>query len=155
MFSLFFFRSNVSSEISDEDSEQWAKGLDLPGFDDNVSQNNIIIYLFRINIAQVSDKNCSEEEFLKNYYCFPENKNQIPYYPRKNNEQKFFQFFVTKQEKYKIRIQITLLYQCTITCTDLVYRWKSMHLSFYFLGSYSYKYFTNKEIFFYIFFLKE
>ncbi|KAM7249006.1 hypothetical protein ACFE04_004047 [Oxalis oulophora] len=46
-------RSNVSSEISDEDSELWAKGLDLPGFDDNVSQNNVILYLFRINIAQI------------------------------------------------------------------------------------------------------
>ncbi|XP_065221412.1 intermembrane lipid transfer protein VPS13A-like isoform X2 [Planococcus citri] len=46
-------KSGLSSEVSDEDSEIWARILDLPGFDDNVSQNNVIIYLFRINIVQI------------------------------------------------------------------------------------------------------
>lgn len=50
---IFFRRSGLSSEVSDEDSEIWARIMDLPGFDDNVSQNNVIVYLLRINIVQV------------------------------------------------------------------------------------------------------
>lgn len=45
----------MSSEISDEEfAELWARTVDLPGFDDNVSPNNTITSLFRCVIGEVS-----------------------------------------------------------------------------------------------------
>lgn len=50
----YFSRSIVSSEISDEEfAELWARTVDLPGFDDNVSPNNTITSLFRCVIGEV------------------------------------------------------------------------------------------------------
>lgn len=47
-------RSIVSSEISDEEfAELWARTVDLPGFDDNVSPNNTITSLFRCVMGEV------------------------------------------------------------------------------------------------------
>jgi len=44
----------VSSEISDEEfAELWARTVDLPGFDDNVSPNNTITSLFRCVMGEV------------------------------------------------------------------------------------------------------
>lgn len=44
----------MSSEISDEEfAELWARTVDLPGFDDNVSPNNTITSLFRCVIGEV------------------------------------------------------------------------------------------------------
>lgn len=49
-----FYRSIVSSEISDEEfAELWARTVDLPGFDDNVSPNNTITSLFRCVMGEV------------------------------------------------------------------------------------------------------
>lgn len=53
-FSPFFFRSFISVEHSDEETEQWARTVDLPGFDDNVSPNNIINILLRFMVGEVS-----------------------------------------------------------------------------------------------------
>lgn len=51
---IFFYRSIVSSEISDEEfAELWARTVDLPGFDDNVSPNNTITSLFRYVVGEV------------------------------------------------------------------------------------------------------
>lgn len=45
----------MSSEISDEEfAELWARTVDLPGFDDNVSPNNTITSLFRCVIGEVN-----------------------------------------------------------------------------------------------------
>lgn len=44
----------MSSEISDEEfAELWARTVDLPGFDDNVSPNNTITSLFRCVVGEV------------------------------------------------------------------------------------------------------
>lgn len=51
----YYYRSIVSSEISDEEfAELWARTVDLPGFDDNVSPNNTITSLFRCVIGEVN-----------------------------------------------------------------------------------------------------
>lgn len=42
-----------SIEASDDDVELWARTVDLPGFDDNVSPNNIITSLLRIVVGEV------------------------------------------------------------------------------------------------------
>lgn len=42
-----------SVDISDEDVELWARTVDLPGFDDNVSPNNIITSLLRIMVGEI------------------------------------------------------------------------------------------------------
>lgn len=42
-----------SVEVSDEDVELWARTVDLPGFDDNVSPNNIITSLLRVMIGEI------------------------------------------------------------------------------------------------------
>jgi hypothetical protein len=46
-------RSFISSDHSDEESELWARTVDLPGFDDNVSPQNIITMLLRLNVGEV------------------------------------------------------------------------------------------------------
>ena len=48
------YRTFISSEHSDEEMELWARTLDLPGFDDNVSPNNTITMLLRFVIGEVS-----------------------------------------------------------------------------------------------------
>ncbi|XP_050428442.1 intermembrane lipid transfer protein VPS13A-like isoform X2 [Adelges cooleyi] len=48
-------KSLVSSEMSDEEfAELWARTVDLPGFDDNVSPNNTITSLFRFVMGELS-----------------------------------------------------------------------------------------------------
>lgn len=72
------YRSIVSSEISDEEfAELWARTVDLPGFDDNVSPNNTITSLFRCVIGEVDFFN-SEYLYLNlkiffflDFYKFP------------------------------------------------------------------------------------
>lgn len=50
----------MSSEISDEEfAELWARTVDLPGFDDNVSPNNTITSLFRCVVGEVCTYYCS------------------------------------------------------------------------------------------------
>lgn len=45
----------MSSEHSDEEvAELWARTVDLPGFDDNVSPRNTITMLLRFVIGEVS-----------------------------------------------------------------------------------------------------
>lgn len=44
-------KSFVSVEQSDDDAEIWARTVDLPGFDDNVSPNNYITVLLRFVIG--------------------------------------------------------------------------------------------------------
>lgn len=51
---IFAYRTFISSEHSDEEMELWARTLDLPGFDDNVSPNNTITMLLRFVIGEVS-----------------------------------------------------------------------------------------------------
>ncbi|KAJ9582487.1 hypothetical protein L9F63_003180, partial [Diploptera punctata] len=46
-------KSFMSSEHSDEEIELWARTVDLPGFDDNVSPRNIITMLLRLVIGEV------------------------------------------------------------------------------------------------------
>ncbi|CAH1390229.1 unnamed protein product [Nezara viridula] len=48
----------ISSEVSDEENEQWARTVDLPGFDDNVSPNNIINMLLRFMIGEIVVQLC-------------------------------------------------------------------------------------------------
>jgi hypothetical protein len=48
-----FCRSFISSDHSDEENELWARTVDLPGFDDNVSPNNAIAMLLRIIVGEV------------------------------------------------------------------------------------------------------
>lgn len=43
----------ASVDISDEDVELWARTVDLPGFDDNVSPNNVIRSLFRVVVGEI------------------------------------------------------------------------------------------------------
>lgn len=44
----------ISSEHSDEENELWARTVDLPGFDDNVSPNNAITMLLRFFVGEVN-----------------------------------------------------------------------------------------------------
>ncbi|XP_063238425.1 intermembrane lipid transfer protein VPS13A-like [Bacillus rossius redtenbacheri] len=46
-------KSCISSEHSDEETELWARTVDLPGFDDNVSPRNVITMLFRFILGEV------------------------------------------------------------------------------------------------------
>jgi len=46
-------RNFVSSDHSDEENELWARTVDLPGFDDNVSPQNVITVLLRLIIGEV------------------------------------------------------------------------------------------------------
>lgn len=46
-------RSFISSEHSDEEMELWARTVDLPGFDDNVSPHNAITMLLRLVVGEV------------------------------------------------------------------------------------------------------
>jgi hypothetical protein len=46
-------RSFISSDHSDEENELWARTVDLPGFDDNVSPHNAIAMLLRIIVGEV------------------------------------------------------------------------------------------------------
>jgi hypothetical protein len=50
---LIVSRSFISSDHSDEESELWARTVDLPGFDDNVSPQNIITMLLRLIVGEV------------------------------------------------------------------------------------------------------
>jgi hypothetical protein len=50
---LIISRSFISSDHSDEESELWARTVDLPGFDDNVSPQNIITMLLRLIVGEV------------------------------------------------------------------------------------------------------
>ncbi|KAK7790642.1 hypothetical protein R5R35_006536 [Gryllus longicercus] len=43
----------ISSDHSDEDNEEWARTVDLPGFDDNVSPRNVITMLLRFVVGEV------------------------------------------------------------------------------------------------------
>ena len=43
------------SDHSDEEYELWARTVDLPGFDDNVSPHNVINMLLRIVVGEVRD----------------------------------------------------------------------------------------------------
>nr|CAD7428776.1 unnamed protein product [Timema monikensis] len=45
--------SFISSDHSDEENELWARTVDLPGFDDNVSPRNTITMLLRFNVGEV------------------------------------------------------------------------------------------------------
>ncbi|XP_064292158.1 intermembrane lipid transfer protein VPS13A-like [Plodia interpunctella] len=45
--------ASVSSELSDEDMEVYARCVDLPGFDDNVSPSNNILVLLRFIIGEI------------------------------------------------------------------------------------------------------
>ena len=44
----------MASDHSDDESELWARTVDLPGFDDNVSPHNNIHTLLRFVIGEVS-----------------------------------------------------------------------------------------------------
>lgn len=44
-------KSIISIDHSDEDAEIWARTIDLPGFEDNVSPNNNISILMRFVIG--------------------------------------------------------------------------------------------------------
>ncbi|GFG28735.1 hypothetical protein Cfor_06015 [Coptotermes formosanus] len=46
-------RNCVLSDHSDEENELWARTVDLPGFDDNVSPHNVITMLLRIIVGEV------------------------------------------------------------------------------------------------------
>nr|CAD7259318.1 unnamed protein product [Timema shepardi] len=46
-------KSFISSDHSDEENELWARTVDLPGFDDNVSPRNTITMLLRFNVGEV------------------------------------------------------------------------------------------------------
>ncbi|XP_021923386.1 vacuolar protein sorting-associated protein 13A-like isoform X4 [Zootermopsis nevadensis] len=46
-------KSFISSDHSDEENELWARTVDLPGFDDNVSPQNIITMLLRLIVGEV------------------------------------------------------------------------------------------------------
>lgn len=46
-------KSFASQDHSDEDVEIWARTVDLPGFDDNVSPNNNIGMLLRFVIGKI------------------------------------------------------------------------------------------------------
>ncbi|XP_068086254.1 intermembrane lipid transfer protein VPS13A [Anabrus simplex] len=46
-------KSFMSSEHSDEESEEWARMVDLPGFDDNVSPRNVITMLLRFIVGEI------------------------------------------------------------------------------------------------------
>ncbi|KAL1131713.1 hypothetical protein AAG570_011326 [Ranatra chinensis] len=48
----------VSTEHSDDESELWARTVDLPGFDDNVSPNNVITMLLRFIIGEIVIQLC-------------------------------------------------------------------------------------------------
>jgi hypothetical protein len=50
---MFSSRNFTSTDHSDEESELWARTVDLPGFDDNVSPNNIITMLLRFIVGEV------------------------------------------------------------------------------------------------------
>lgn len=50
---LTLSRSFISSDHSDEENELWARTVDLPGFDDNVSPHNTIAMLLRIIVGEV------------------------------------------------------------------------------------------------------
>lgn len=50
---FIYSRSFMSSDHSDEESELWARTVDLPGFDDNVSPRNIITMLLRFIVGEV------------------------------------------------------------------------------------------------------
>lgn len=50
---LFDFRSIISSEISEEDLEQWFKSSNFSGFEDFVSPSNFINFLLRFVIGEV------------------------------------------------------------------------------------------------------
>ncbi|XP_073981480.1 intermembrane lipid transfer protein VPS13A-like isoform X2 [Rhodnius prolixus] len=51
-------KSFISVEHSDEETEQWARTVDLPGFDDNVSPNNIINILLRFMVGEIVIQLC-------------------------------------------------------------------------------------------------
>ncbi|XP_075226529.1 intermembrane lipid transfer protein VPS13A-like [Lycorma delicatula] len=51
-------KSFISSEHSDEEMELWARTVDLPGFDDNVSPNNAITMLLRFVIGEIVIQLC-------------------------------------------------------------------------------------------------
>ncbi|XP_050533944.1 intermembrane lipid transfer protein VPS13A-like isoform X2 [Daktulosphaira vitifoliae] len=65
-------KSFVSSEMSDEEfAELWARTVDLPGFDDNVSPNNTITSLFRFIIGEMSlNFHRSSNKLEKSYLNF-------------------------------------------------------------------------------------
>ncbi|KAK6636914.1 hypothetical protein RUM43_010578 [Polyplax serrata] len=42
-----------SVDVSDDDVELWARTVDLPGFDDNISPNNIITSLLRVAVGEI------------------------------------------------------------------------------------------------------
>nr|XP_018900199.1 PREDICTED: vacuolar protein sorting-associated protein 13A-like isoform X1 [Bemisia tabaci] len=61
-------KSFISSDLSDEDMELWACKVDLPGFDDNISPNNLNLFLFRFVISQIAiDLNRSSDNTDKGY----------------------------------------------------------------------------------------
>ncbi|BET01399.1 Vacuolar protein sorting-associated protein [Nesidiocoris tenuis] len=51
-------KSFMSSDHSDEEVELWARTVDLPGFDDNVSPNNVITILLRFIVGEVVVQLC-------------------------------------------------------------------------------------------------
>jgi hypothetical protein len=67
------FRSCISSDHSDEEYELWARTVDLPGFDDNISPHNVITMLLRIVVGEVRNCNFSSnmnvESDLYFYLC--------------------------------------------------------------------------------------
>ena len=42
-----------SIDVSDDDIELWARTVDLPGFDDNISPNNVITSLLRVIVKEI------------------------------------------------------------------------------------------------------
>jgi len=62
------------SDHSDEEYELWARTVDLPGFDDNVSPHNVITMLLRIVVGEVRNGfffslNMNAESALYFYLC--------------------------------------------------------------------------------------
>ncbi|KAG8309677.1 hypothetical protein J6590_078973 [Homalodisca vitripennis] len=61
-------KSFISSEHSDEEMELWARTVDLPGFDDNVSPNNVITMLLRFVIGEVVIQLCRSSNRIDKPY---------------------------------------------------------------------------------------
>ncbi|XP_014251025.1 vacuolar protein sorting-associated protein 13A-like isoform X2 [Cimex lectularius] len=51
-------KNTISTDQSDEEIELWARTVDLPGFDDNVSPNNTITMLLRFIVGEIVVQLC-------------------------------------------------------------------------------------------------
>jgi hypothetical protein len=62
MMTILLICYRGSSEQSDEEPELWARAMDQPGFEDNVSPHNVITALLRFTLAEVSSLTSSRHD---------------------------------------------------------------------------------------------